>query len=127
MMIQDFDDFCLWMYCLVDEMMQPLQPLLHRPRPAPTTGSDSELLATALIGECRGWDQETELLANFARHRDLFPRQSEQSRFNRRRRNLMPVFNLVRCAMLRVLDVAQETLTVIDSLPIPVVNFHLVP
>jgi hypothetical protein len=127
MMIQDFNDFCLWVYCLVDEMMQPLQSLLRRPGPAPTTGTDSELLAMALIGECRGWDQETELLAHFAAYRDLFPRQPDQSRFNRRRRNLMPVFNLVRRAILRVLDVAQENLTVIDSLPVPVVNFHLVP
>lgn len=127
MMITDFNDFCLWTYCIVDEIMQPLHPYLRRPGPAPTSGTDSELIAMAIIGECRGWDQETELLANFADHRDLFPKQPDQSRFNRRRRNLMPVFNLIRRAILRVLDLAQHPLTVIDSLPVPVVNFHLVP
>ena len=127
MMITDFDDFCLWTYCIVDEIMQPLRPFLNRPGPAPTSGTDSELLAMAIIGECRGWDQETEVLANFADHRDLFPRQPDQSRFNRRRRNLMPVFNLLRRAILRMLDLAHDSLTVIDSLPVPVINFHLVP
>jgi len=127
MMIQDFDDFCLWVYYIVDDVCQQLQPLLRRPGPAPTTGSDSEIIAMALIGECRGYDMETELLSFFADHRDLFPHQPEQSRFNRRRRNLMPVFNLIRRAILRLLDVAQEPTCVIDSLPVPVVTFHLVP
>lgn len=54
MMIQDFDDFSLWVYYIVDEICQQLQPLLHRPGPAPTTASDSELSAMALSGECRG-------------------------------------------------------------------------
>jgi len=126
-MIADFADFCLWMYCLVDDFTQRLAPFLHRPGPQPTTCSDSELLTMGIVGECRGWDVETEVLSHFQAHRDLFPHLPSQSRFNRRRRNLMPVFNLIRQAVLQVLDVAQERTTVIDSLPSPVVNFHLVP
>jgi hypothetical protein len=127
LMIQDFDDFSLWVYCVVDEICQQLQPLLHRPGPAPTSATDSELIAMAIIGECRGHDMETDLLSFWADHRDLFPRLPSQSRFNRRRRNLLPVFKLIRQAILRVLDVAQERLCVIDSLPVPVVKFHLAP
>jgi hypothetical protein len=52
-MIQDFDDFSLWVYFLVDEIWQQIAPLFKRPGPAPTC-SDSELIAMALIGECRG-------------------------------------------------------------------------
>jgi hypothetical protein len=80
-----------------------------------------------LIGECRGWDVETELLSQWREHRDLFPQQPSQSRFNRRRRQLMLAFNLIRRVVLRELDVAQERPCVIDSLPVPVVQFHLVP
>ncbi len=127
MMITDFDDFCLWVYYLVDTICQQLQPALRRPGPPPTSCSDSELIAMAIIGECRGYDLETELLSFWSGHRDLFPRLPSQSRFNRRRRNLMLICNLIRQAILRVLDVAQERTTVIDSLPVPVVNFHLVP
>jgi IS5 family transposase len=127
MMIQDFDDFSLWVYYLVDVFVRQLAPFLRRPGPPPTSCSDSELIAMAIIGECRGLDGETELLSFWKDHRDLFPHQPDQSRFNRRRRNLMPVFNLIRQAILRVLDVAQDPSCVIDSLPVPVVNFHLVP
>ncbi len=127
MIIQDFDDFSLWVYYIVDDMCQQLHRLLQRPGPAPTTASDSELIAMAIIGECRGHDMETEMLSFWSDHPDLFPRLPSQSRFNRRRRNLMPVFNLIRRSILRVLDMAQETMCVIDSLPVPAVNFHLAP
>jgi IS5 family transposase len=81
----------------------------------------------ALIGECRGWDMETEMLCQWREHRDLFPHVPTQSRFNRRRRNLMYGFNVVRQAVLRCLGLAQERRCVIDSLPVPAVEFHLVP
>src|ERR671933_821463 len=126
-MIADFDDFCLYVYCIVDEICQRIQPLLHRPGPKPTTWSDSELLTLALGGECRGWDMETNLLSHWQAHRDLFPQLPAQSRFNRRRRNLALIFNVIRRSLLQVLDVAQDPLTVIDSLPVPVVQFHLAP
>lgn len=126
-MIADFDDFCLYVYCIVDEIYQQLAPHLQRPGPAPTTLSDSELIALAIIGECRGWDIETELLSHAPMYRHLFPRLCSQSRFNRRRRNLALVFNAIRRVLLRWLDLAQDRQTVIDSLPIPVIGFHLVP
>jgi hypothetical protein len=80
-----------------------------------------------LIGECRGWDLETEMLSQWQEHRDLFPVIPTQSRFNRRRRGLMPAFNLIRQAILHCLDIAQDRQCVIDSLPLPMVQFRLVP
>ena len=127
MIIQEFDDFSLWVYYIVDEVCQQLSPLLHRPGPKPTTASDSEVLAMAIIGECRSIDMETDMLSFWSSHRDLFPHLPSQSRFNRRRRSLLPLFNLIRCAILQLLDVAQETMCVIDSLPVPAVSFHLAP
>src|SRR5687768_3531750 len=120
-MIADFNDFSLWVYYIVEDICQQLQSYVRRPGPAPTTGSDSELLAMAIIGECRGHDMETEVLSFWSTHRDLFPILPSQSRFNRRRRNLMPLCNLVRRAILQLLDVAQQRSCVIDSLPVPVV------
>ena len=125
-MITDFSDFCLYVYVIVDDIMQELESVLRRPGPAPVF-SDSELIAICLIGECKGWDVETDLLSNMAAHDDLFPGLPEQSRFNRRRRNLMYVMNLIRRILLQQLDLAQDQHCVIDSLPIPAVQFHLVP
>ena len=125
-MIDDFNDFCLYMYTLVDDLWKPIAPMFSRPGPAPEC-SDSELLTMLLVGECRGWELETDLLSYWQEHRDLFPHQPSQSRLNRRRRALAQGVNLLRCAVLRLLDVAQERQCTIDSLPIEVVQFHLVP
>jgi IS5 family transposase len=125
-MIADFDDFCTWMYVIIDDLWQQVAPLFARPGPQARC-SDSELLTLAIVGECRGWDQETNLISEWHAYRHLFPHLPERSRFNRRRRQLALGFNLVRQLALRLLDVAQNRQCVLDSLPVPVVEFHLVP
>src|SRR5215207_6345399 len=125
-MITDFDDFCTWMFVLIDDIWQVIGPLYRRPGPA-SECSDSELLTMALVAECREWDKETNLIAEWQNYRHLFTVIPERTRFNRRRRNLMGAINQLRQLVLRVLDVAQDGQCVIDSLPLPVVQFHLVP
>lgn len=125
-MIEDFDDFCLWMYVVVDDVWREIAPMFKRPGPAPEC-SDSELLTLALVGECRGWAVETDMLSYWKEHRDLFPVIPSQSRFNRRRRNLMKAFSVIRRVVLSLLDLAADPQCAIDSLPVPAVQFHLVP
>jgi hypothetical protein len=117
-MINSFDDFCLYVFCIVDDIIKQFAPYLKRPGPEPIC-SDSELMAMCLIGECKGWDMET--------HRALFPHIPTQSRFNRRRRNLMFTFNSIRQILLSWTDLSHDPHCVIDSMPIPVVQFHLAP
>jgi len=62
LMIGSFEEFCTWVYVVVDDLWQQIAPLFRRPGPQPEC-SDSELLAMILIGECRGWDGETHLLS----------------------------------------------------------------
>jgi len=85
------------------------------------------LITLAIVGECRGWEQETVLLSSWSDYPDLFPVLPECTRFNRRRRNLRQIINLIRQAILTLLDVSSDKQCAIDSLPIPVINFHLVP
>src|SRR5215213_3614073 len=125
-MIARFEDYCLWMYVVVDELWSGVAPMCRRPGPAPAC-SDSELVTMVLVGESRGWDEETELVENWQAHRDLFPRVPERSRFNRRRRALAPAINELRRATLRLLDLAADRQCAIDSLPVPALRFHLVP
>lgn len=125
-MITDFDDFCTWMYAIIDDIYKSNSSLFKRPGPKPTC-SDSELITMVIVGECRGWDVETDMISQWQEHRDLFPHIPERSRFNRRRRNLMPAINFIRRVVLTTLDVAQDRQCTIDSLPVPVVQFHLVP
>jgi hypothetical protein len=126
-MITSFEDFCTWMYVIIDDLWQEIAPLFKRPGPAPTSGSDSEVLTMALVGECRGWDQETTLIANWRAYRHLFPDQPDRTRFNRRRRDLMLGINLLRQVTLGLLDVAQDRQCAIDALPRPVAKIHLAP
>lgn len=125
-MIENFDDFCLWSYVMVDDIWGQIGPMFKRPGPKAEC-SDSELLTMALVGECREWDEETRMLNQWKEHQDLFPNIPTQSRFNRRRRALMSAFNILRQTVLRMLDLSADGQAAIDSLPVPVVKFHLVP
>jgi hypothetical protein len=125
-MITDFDDLCLWTYVIVDDMLIKLAPLLRRPGSSPDC-SDSELITMILIAECKGWDIETQLLSEFSQHPHLFPILPCQTRFNRRRRNLGAIINRMRQMLLSDIEGAEEKLCIIDSLPIPVIQFHLAP
>jgi hypothetical protein len=60
-MIQDFEDFCLYAYVIIDDIWRGIAPQVSRPSPAPAC-SDSELITLAVVSECRSWDTETELL-----------------------------------------------------------------
>ncbi len=71
------------MYVIVDDLWLTLAPCFHRPGPAPEC-SDTDLITLALVGECRGWDVETEMLSRWQAHRDLFLHLPTQSRFHRR-------------------------------------------
>jgi len=125
-MIAQFEDLCLWMYVMVDELWPTVAARYRRPGPAPGC-SDSELVTMVLVGECRGWDEETDLVERWQAYRHLFPAIPERSRFNRRRRALAPAINDLRRAALRLLDLAEDRQCAIDSLPVPALQFHLVP
>lgn len=125
-MITDFDDFCLWTLVVVDDLCQLLAPYFRRPGPAPAC-ADSELIAMTLIGECCGWSQETDLLYHWRQRLDLFPQVPTQTRYNRRRRQLADQFNLIRRLLLDLLHATEDRQCVLDSLPVPVMAFHLVP
>jgi len=52
-MITNFEDFCLYMYVIVDDIWQQIAPLFSRPGPQPLC-SDSEVITIALVSECKG-------------------------------------------------------------------------
>jgi hypothetical protein len=80
-MINDVNDFCLCMYVVVDEIWLKIAPFFKRSGPSPNC-PDSELLAMALIGECRGWDMETEMLSQWQEHPHPKSFQSPSSRIS---------------------------------------------
>ncbi len=126
MIVADFADFCLVMYTLVDDLWDAL-PAHLKPRGPQSDCSNSELLTMVVVEECMGWDEETAAISQWQQHRDLFPHLPDRTRFNRRRRALTDALLWMRQRVLAQLDYAQDRYCVIDSLPVPVIGFHLVP
>ena len=102
-----------------------ISPFFTRPGPKPIV-SDSEIIAMAIVGECLGWDQETELISNWHHHRDLFPNIPSRSRFNRRRRNLMFAINIIRVFRTSRLGLRKITKTQYKVLSCIVYNSRIV-
>ncbi len=126
MIVTDFADFCLVTLILIDDLLEQL-PADLKPRGERSACSNSELLTMVLVEECMGWDEETEAISQWQSHRDLFPHVPDRTRFNRRRRALTDALLVIRQRLLTQLDYAQDRYLVIDSLPVPVIGFHLVP
>src|SRR6476659_5748458 len=125
-MITNFEDVCLMCYVVIDDCYRAL-PAQVKPRGQAPVCSDSELLTMTLVAEGRGWDAERAALSRWRAHRDLFPRQPDRTRFNRRRRALTDALLLIRQRLLALSDYASDRQCAIDSLPVPVIGFHLVP
>jgi hypothetical protein len=126
MIVADFADFCLVAYTLIDDLWKEVSADF-KPRGAQPACSNSELLTMVLVEECMGWDEETVALSQWAQHRDLFPHLPHRTRFNRRRRALTDALLWLRQRLLARVDYAADRYCVIDSLPVPVLGFHLVP
>ena len=80
--------FYAWIYFVIDGIWFKITPFFKHPGSKPDC-SDSELLAMVLIGECRGWDVDTEMLSYWQENHDLFPKIPTQNCFIRRYRALM--------------------------------------
>src|SRR5579871_4013206 len=120
--IHGFNDFCLWMYVMIDDWYQQRHRFTKRPGPEPSSCSDSELLTMILVGECVGWNQETELRSHWQERHDLFPRLPSLSRFNRRRRGLTEDVHILRQFMVNAMAWAEDRVVILDSVPVGVVS-----
>lgn len=121
----DLATFLVAVYTCIDELYHD-HIACHKPRrrgPKPVL-SDSEVLTLMLIAQWRG-SSERDLLRWVDRHvRWAFPRLLSQSAFNRRVRDLGPVFArlmvLLADEIRRLPDVPPRVYEVVDTLPVPV-------
>jgi hypothetical protein len=86
--------------------------------------SDSEIITISLCGELLGIDSENAWY-NFVKknYRYLFPNLCSRSRFNRTRRALLQVTNLLREKLSEKFDVDMNKNFIIDSFPLEVCKF----
>lgn len=125
-MIDAFEEMCIWVYVVLDDLYREMEMGGHRRGPQPQC-SDSELLTIIVVSECKGWENETEWYYHWYAYRSLFRHFPERTRLNRRRRALTGILNQMRFKLLQRLEAQLESRCILDSFPIEVVQFGRVP
>ena len=120
------DIFTIW-FVLIDDAYQHLVRShgrrLRQRGPEPTF-SDSEVIVVAMIIETFfGGNEELGLAFLAQYHLDLFPHLLDLSQFNRRRRHLTGVMELIRRQYTQLLIDPADRVRLIDSAPIPACTY----
>lgn len=125
-LIATFEDFILLVYTIIDDLYQQFVPtsVLKRRNAGTAKLSDPEIITLSICGELIGIDSENAWYSFVKRnYRHLFPNLCCRTRFNRTRRALLQVTELLRQKINRVFPVPCSRYFVIDSFPLPVCKF----
>lgn len=125
-LIATFEDFILLVYTIIDDLYQQFVPLsVSKRRNADAAKmSDSEIITLSICSELISIDSENAWYSFVKRnYRHLFPNLCCRTRFNRTRRALLQVTELLRQKIGQVLPVPHSRYFVIDSFPLPVCRF----
>ena len=124
--IKQFEDFILIVYVIVDDLYLQYAPdqVLKRRNISQAKLSDSEIITITICGELVGIDSENAWFSFVKKNYSyLFPNIGSRTRFNRTRRNLLQMMELLREKLLSVFSLPYSRYFVIDSFPLPVCNF----
>lgn len=123
--ILSLEDLFIVCFVIIDDLYQLAVPenVKHRAG-APPSLSDSEVITIVIVGELFGMDVEIRWYTFVKQHYlHLFPAPNERSRFNRRRRDLCQVINLLRDRLSEILLDPNDPWRIIDSFPIVIANW----
>lgn len=124
--IATFEDFILLVYTIIDDLYHQFVPTSVSQRRNVDTAkmSDSEIITLSICGELAGIDSENAWYSFVKRnYRHLFPRLCSRIRFNRTRRALLQVTELLRQKLTHSFPIPTSRYFVIDSFPLPVCKF----
>ena len=125
-LIATFEDFILLVYTIIDDLYQQFVPLsVSKRRNADAAKmSDSEIITLSICSELISIDSENAWYSFVKRnYRHLFPNLCCRTRFNRTRRAILQVTELLRQKIGQVFPVPHSRYFVIDSFPLPVCRF----
>ena len=126
MQIENMEDFILISYVMIDELYKQYAPqeVTKRKNVSKVKLSDSEIITISICGELAGIDSENSWY-NFVKknYRYLFPDLCCRSKFNRKRRDLLQVTELIREKLFRFFNVGSHDYYIVDSLPLEVCKF----
>lgn len=125
-LIANFEDFILLVYTIIDDLYQQFVPASVSQRRNVDTAkmSDSEIITLSICGELVGIDSENAWYSFVKRnYQHLFPKLCSRTRFNRTRRALLQVTELLRQKLAQSFPMPTSRYFVIDSFPLPVCKF----
>ena len=125
-LIGTFEDFILLVYTVIDDLYQQFAPVSVSTRRNCRNArlSDSEIITLSVCGELLGIDSENAWYAFVKRnYRHLFPELCSRTRFNRTRRSLLQVTELLRQKLSLTFPIPTSRYFVIDSFPLAVCKF----
>lgn len=125
-LIATFEDFILLVYTIIDDLYKQFVPASVSQRRNVNTAkmSDSEIITLSICGELVGIDSENAWYSFVKRnYRHLFPKLCSRTRFNRTRRALLQVTELLRQKLAYSFPIPNSRYFVIDSFPLPVCKF----
>lgn len=125
-LIETFEDFILLVYTVIDDLYQQFAPdsVSKRRNYQNARLSDSEIITLSVCGELLGIDSENAWYTFVKRnYRHLFPNLCSRTRFNRTRRALLQVTELLRQKLSFAFPIPVSRYFVIDSFPLPVCKF----
>ena len=121
-----FEDFILLVYTVIDDLYQQFAPacVSQRRNADSARMSDSEIITLSICGELLGMDSENAWYSFVKRnYRHLFPHLCCCTRFNRTRRALLQVTELLRQKLTQSFPIPVSRYFVIDSFPLAVCKF----
>ena len=121
-----FEDFILLVYTVIDDLYQQFAPtcVSQRRNADSARMSDSEIITLSICGELLGMDSENAWYSFVKRnYRHLFPNLCCRTRFNRTRRALLQVTELLRQKLTQSFPIPVSRYFVIDSFPLAVCKF----
>ena len=124
--MQNFEDFILVVFVLIDDLYQTYAPVsvTQRRNVEQAKISDSEIITTSICGELFGIDSEKAWFSFVKKnYKHLFPKLGSRSRFNRTRRALLPITELLREKLLSECSMSYSQYFIIDSFPLKVCKF----
>ena len=124
--IQNFEDFILVVFVLIDDLYQTYAPVsvTQRRNVEQAKLSDSEIITISICGELFGIDSEKAWFSFVKKnYKHLFPKLGSRSRFNRTRRALLPITELLREKLLSECSIPYSQYFIIDSFPLKVCQF----
>ena len=127
----NLDDFIITCFCWIDEMIPMLlkDKRLRARGPAPKL-SESEVITMEVVGSYLGLSQDKELFVYFQRHYEhFFPalKGLHRSTFVRQAANLWAIKERLWCWLRDSMISHDESLSIVDSVPIPVCRFARAP